>query len=357
MKTDFNVSEEKEKEDSPTPFMMKTSAFEEQLELQLDKDSAVLTSSSWSTVSSLSPATLGEEVDEKVLTESSEGLKNDRDLSFHHAAVDSTSSRETTEEPMGGCSTAIMTPTYCPVINGILCGSYNLEECEGIHLFSTAAAESMATKRHGDWRGHGSSINNNIHEDAVEHVAPLPLFFATRFRTMDAERFAERSALDPPPAGSLEAACQSTSDWYNMFHWLTLGSVSSNERSFYPISWNGHLTLGPDSPSNIWKARKTSRRRRQSTGQMISPRCAIRRRSHSFPSLDLPSVSKKDGDHSSSSQHSAQFTPLNPTMRQLIRTLPIVPINRPGQEDWEMIFLSVCFWFEHRFSSSSFSNC
>jgi hypothetical protein len=145
--------------------------------------------------------------------------------------------------------------------------------------------------------------------EAREMVPPLPLFFATRFRTVDAERSAQptvkRRQQQQQQVAFSAPADPCYSDWYDMFAWLTMGA--STEHDTKSLSWNGHLSLGPDQPSR--------RRRRRIMAALMS-------RKQPSSSLDQENV--------------------NPQLQRMIRPLPIIPVNQPGHEDWEMIFLSVC---------------
>lgn len=322
---------------------------DEELELQLYANGAISTSSSWSTVPGASPLTLGEDVaEEKAASESNGSDSSDSDdINASSSAAAATAREELHLEQDEGCSSAIMAPESCPVFGGLFCGSYDLEEAEGVRRLSVTAAAA------------GRDLKRNAEIDvSSEKVSALPLFFSTRFRTLDAERWAQPTPSDRSPAGygaasDMDSSCQSTTDWYdNMFSWLTLGSMSSEEkRSSSPTSWNGHLSLGPDLPSNAWKARRIRRKRRQSTGQMLAPLCIQRQGSRSYHQQQQQDVSPNSFHSilSSSQSPTATFDPTNPNATmpapQLIRPLPIVPVNRPGQEDWEMIFLSVCCFY------------
>ena len=308
---------------------------DEELELELYTDGEISSSSSWSTVPGSSPVTLGEDTsDGKAVSDEATPLLLEANESDDNDDVSSSRNAAGESHHEEGCSSAIMpvlAPESCPVFGGLFCGSYDLDEVESVRRLSASAA---AVGR--DWRVED--------EDCNEEVAPLPLFFVTRFRTLDAEQRAQPASLDPS-ASTMDSSCQSTTDWYDMFAWLTLGSMSDDSRSsLSPTSWNGHLSLGPDLPSNAWKARRIRRKRRQSTGQMLAPSCIQRqgnRQQHSFhpiPSSLDPSQAQFSSTSDAPNTHSTL------PMRQLIRPLPIVPVNRPGQEDWEMIFLSVCLF-------------
>lgn len=160
--------------------------------------------------------------------------------------------------------------------------------------------------------------------EAREMVAPLPLFFATRFRTLDAERSAQRAVRSRQQQQQQQQVAVSTpadpcysSDWYDVFAWLTIGASTAPDTKRLP--WNGHLTLGPDQP-----ARRIRRKRQRNMAAIMS------RKQPSFPS---------------------QQENVNPQIPRMLRTLPIIPVNQPGHEDWEMIFLSVCH------GTPTFSGC
>ena len=318
---------------------------DEELELQLYANGAISTSSSWSTVPGASPITLGEDIAGEKESEANETDSSESD-DIHASSSAAAAAGESHLEEGEGCSSAIMAPDSCPVFGGLFCGSYDLDEAEGVRRLSVSAAAA------------GRDLKRNAEiEVSSENVSALPLFFSTRFRTLDAERWAQPTPSDRFSAGfgaasDMDSSCQSTTDWYdNMFSWLTLGSMSSEEkRSSSPKSWNGHLSLGPDLPSNAWKARRIRRKRRQSTGQMLAPLCIQRQGSRYYHQQQQqhPSHDSFYPILSSSQSPTATFDPTNPNatmpVRQLIRPLPIVPVNRPGQEDWEMIFLSVCLF-------------
>jgi hypothetical protein len=150
--------------------------------------------------------------------------------------------------------------------------------------------------------------------EAREMVAPLPLFFATRFRTLDAERSARPPArMRRQPEQQVAFSTPSdpcySSDWYDMFAWLTAGESNAPSHEIKRLPWNGHLSLGPDQPS-----RRIRRKRQHNVAAIMSRK--------QQPLLDQENV--------------------NPHIPRTLRPLPIIPVNQPGHEDWEMIFLSVC---------------
>ena len=239
---------------------------EPSLELELYNGATLSSSSSWSTIPSSPP------LEDKALLDETALCDSDDDEHDTPMSVDAS----------------------CPVFEGsLLCGNYYPPE---------EAPPSLRIPQHQhDWLGLQDQ----------EKVAPLPLFFATRFRTIDAERFAQ------PPSNRAPAPAES--DWYDMFAWLTtVGSSSCDPSSTVPISlpWNGHLSLGPEFPA---KRPRTKRKRRH-----------------------MPTAFQTQSRHAFSPIHINVNAPTRPQHPQTIRPLPIVPVNRPGQEDWEMVFLSVC---------------
>lgn len=237
---------------------------EPSLELELYNVTTLSSSSSWSTIPSSPP------LEDKALLD--ETALYDSDDDEHDTAV----------------------APSCPVFEGsLLCGSYYSQE--------DAAASSLRLPQH-DWL-----------ELEEEKVAPLPIFFATRFRTIDAERVAQ--------ATTVTSASPTEPDWYDMFAWLsTVGSSSCGPPTASPLElpWSGHLNLGPEFPA---KLPRTKRKRR-----------------HMLTSFQQSQAHPHH--HAFAPIHSN--TPTRPQHAQVIRPLPIVPVNRPGQEDWEMVFLSVC---------------
>jgi len=259
----------------------------------------------------------------------------------------------------------------------LLCGNYVDYDSE----------ESVA-KRDGILAEYSSNLNCNGGDQ--EKVPPLPLFFATRFRTMDAERWAKSNPKDSPttslqlaaspasPYGTdTSCATATTVDLYDMFNWLTAGSTSAspafpaksltaattmNRAANSLQAWNGHLSLGPEQPSDAWKARRIKRRRRK---HGLLPPPPIFHTTTTYTSSaeaeeaefmatcfhPIPFHTTATTSHTPQLQLSSAATnetiPLHLQHRQLarrnlIRPLPIVPVNRPGQEDWEMVFVSVC---------------
>ena len=200
--------------------------------------------------------------------------------------------------------------TDCIAITPLLCGSYDLNASVGLTAVHTVVA-SASVQRSIATRECSSALVTKLGEDLEEgreNVTPLPEFYATRFRTLVAERWAQPSLVrqtDHVPF----------SDWYSLLAlWSTASPASTSQ-------WKGHLRLGPEQPSTAWKIRR------------------IRRKCKRY-ATSLPKSKTFSPIHAALVQ---DITPSSHRSRKPIRPLPIISVNRPGQEDFEMVFLSVCF--------------